>query len=81
VCERDLRGDAGVVVADVRDQVVETVLELDVHAGTELLDVERGCSPVDPDLLTDDASVGGREYRGFGHACSFLPARCVWRAA
>src|SRR5262249_45620960 len=51
--ERDLAGDERVVVRDVGEQVVEAVLELDVHAAPELIDVERRRRPVDPDLLPD----------------------------
>ena len=41
VSEGDLAGENRVVVSDVRGGVVEAVFELHVHAGTELLNIER----------------------------------------
>ena len=55
VRERDLAGEDRVVVGHVRLQVVGAVLELDVHAGTELLEIES--APVDPDRVADAAGL------------------------
>src|SRR4051794_9905715 len=41
------------VVADVRREIAEAVLELDVHPPAELVDVEWRGFPVDPDPSTD----------------------------
>jgi hypothetical protein len=40
VRERDLRGHVRVVVADIGAEVVQAVLQLDVHPGPELLDIK-----------------------------------------
>jgi len=38
--KRNLPGHHRVAVSDVRQQIVETVLQLDIHAHSELLDIE-----------------------------------------
>jgi hypothetical protein len=53
VSRRDLPGHDGIVVAHVRQKVVEAVLELDVRPHPELLQVERSRHPVDADGLSD----------------------------
>jgi hypothetical protein len=57
VRERDLPRYERVVVRDVRQEVVESVLELDIHATAKLVDVEGRTRPVDPDLLADSARL------------------------
>ena len=51
----DLRGHLRIVVGHVGGWVVEPMLQLDVHAGAELLDIEERTRPFDPDLLADTA--------------------------
>jgi hypothetical protein len=51
VRERDLAGEDRVVVGHVRLRIVGSVLELDVHAGPELLEVE--ATPIDADRVAD----------------------------
>src|SRR5437762_12877520 len=55
--ERDLACDERVVVGHVGQQVVKPMLELDVHAAAELVDVEGRLRPIDPDLLADSARL------------------------
>ena len=62
VRERDLAGGDRVVVGDVRLRVVGAVLELDVHAGAELLEVE--AAPVDADLVADAPRLLARGFAG-----------------
>ena len=57
---RDLARRQLVVVADVRRGIAPPVLELDLEAHPELLDIEPRAVPVDPDPLADLARpVGG----------------------
>ena len=65
--ERDLPGDDRVVAGDIGCRVVNAVLELDVHASAELVDIERRGRPVDADLLADAARV----IFGKGHAAHY----------
>src|SRR5947207_11864074 len=67
VRERDLAGGDGVIVGHVRLRVVEAVLQLDVHPGAELFDVERGTAPLDPDLLADPLCLVSAEALRNGH--------------
>jgi hypothetical protein len=46
---------------------VEAVLEFDVHPSAELLDVETGRVPVDPELFTYAPCLFGREVRVCGN--------------
>jgi hypothetical protein len=41
----------GIIVRDIGGGIVESVLQLDVHSHTELLDVECSLLPVDTNLL------------------------------
>src|SRR2546430_1914330 len=65
VRERDLAGGDRVVVGDVRLRVVGAVLELDVHAGAELLEVE--AAPVDADRVADAPGLLARGSPGLSH--------------
>src|SRR5205085_12141250 len=65
VRERDLPRDDRVVVGDVRLWIVASVLELDVHALPELLELEPG--PVDSDLVSDTARLLDRCSTGLRH--------------
>src|SRR5919204_55569 len=49
VRQRDLAGEDRIVVGDVGLRVVAAVLELDVHTGAELLEIE--AAPVDADRV------------------------------
>src|SRR5205809_7246948 len=60
--ERDLAGDDRVVAGHVGLRVVGAVLELDVHAGPELREVES--APVDPDRVTDALGPFARRSPG-----------------
>jgi hypothetical protein len=61
--ERDLAGHERVVARHVREQVVQAVLELDVHSAPALVDVEWCRRPVDSDLLADlPRLVGGESF-------------------
>src|SRR6266540_7341739 len=68
--EGDLPGHNWIVVGHVREQVVESVLELDLHASPKLLDIERRRRPVDADLFANLPRLLGREARAFGHGAS-----------
>ena len=63
--ERDLARDDRIVVSHVRLWIVRAVLELDVHAGPELLEVE--AAPVDPDRVTDATGLLARGAACLGH--------------
>src|SRR5262249_27673799 len=73
VRRRDLAGDDRIVAGDVRLRVVGPVLELDVHAGPKLLEVE--ARPVDADLVADSLRLFGRRAPLLGHLVS--PLTCV----
>jgi hypothetical protein len=51
--ERNLPCHQGIAVGDVRRWIVESVFQLDVHPHAELLDIERGGTPIDADFLPD----------------------------
>src|SRR5437763_1577681 len=94
VGERDLAGDERVVVGDVGEEVVEPVLELDLHASPELVDVEWRARPVDPDLLPNRSRlvvaealvchavivsrIGGRGNRVKAERGCGFPATGMW---
>jgi hypothetical protein len=62
VGERDLSGDEGIVVGDVGSEIGATVLELDVHSRSKLLDIEWSGVPIDSERLADSP----RFFRGEG---------------
>jgi hypothetical protein len=68
VRERDLAGEDRIVVGHIGLRVVATVLELDVHAGAEELDVEQ--LPVDADLVADAPGFLERRLVLCGHHCT-----------
>src|SRR6202011_608670 len=59
VRERDLPSEYRVIIGDVRHLVEAPVLELDVEAHAELLDVEWSRLPVDADLSAHAACLLG----------------------
>lgn len=61
VRKRDLPGDYRVVTCHVGRRIVRSVLELDIHSGPELLDVERRLLPVDTDPLAHAPCFLGAE--------------------
>jgi Binding-protein-dependent transport system inner membrane component len=71
----DLPRDDGIGIGDVRHQVVESVLELDVHPDPKLLDVKRSIGPIDTDLLADPPSLVCAEASPTGHAARVYNAR------
>src|SRR5262249_61898131 len=75
---RDPAGDVRIVVRHVRPRIVAAVLELDVHPGPELVDVERRRLPVDSDLLADPTRLLGRKPWLLAHRSSLtqLFTRC-----
>src|SRR6185436_574353 len=64
----NLAGDDRVVSGDVRLRVVSAVLELDVHAVPELLEVE--AVPVDTDRVSDASCLLSRRSASLGHDLS-----------
>src|SRR5690349_24977531 len=66
VSQRDLSRDDRIVVRDVRLRVVRPVLELDVHPGAELLEVE--AAPVHADLVSNTARFLAAGSSLLGHA-------------
>jgi len=54
-----------IVAGHVRLRIVGAVLELDVHAGTELLEVV--AAPVDADRVADAPGLFSRGSRGLSH--------------
>src|SRR5262249_35181476 len=65
VRKRDLAGEDRVVMRDVGLRVVGAVLEFDVHAGAELVDVE--AIPVDADRVADARCLLCRRSPWLGH--------------
>jgi hypothetical protein len=65
VRERDLSRHDRVVVRDVGLGIVRSMLELDVHPPSELLEVE--AAPVDADLVADTPGFLARRSSGLGH--------------
>src|SRR6478609_6516800 len=55
----DLAGEDRIVAGDVSLRIMGAVLELDLHAAPELLDVEGGCLPIDTDRLPDRSCLFG----------------------
>src|SRR6186997_578386 len=70
--ECDPAAEDRVVARHVGIRIPRPVLELDLHAGPELLDVERARGPVDAELLADGTRIVRRE-RLVSHSCS-LPS-------
>jgi hypothetical protein len=77
VRERDLAGDDRVVAGHVRLRVVRAVLELDVHAGPELFEVET--APVDSDRIAHVPGLRGRRSPGLSHVPASLKTSVGWR--
>src|SRR5919201_1166361 len=65
VRQRDLAGEDRIVVGDVGLRVVAAVLELDVHTGAELLEIE--AAPVDADRVADAPRLLERSCALLGH--------------
>ena len=61
--KRDLARHDGIVIGHVRQRVVATVLQLDVHPAAELLEVEGRRVPVDADLGADAPGIVSGEVR------------------
>ena len=61
VRERDLARRVGIIAGDIREAVVQAVLELHVHPGPELLDIEGRVLPVDADVAPDPSGLLGGE--------------------
>jgi len=57
----DLAYDGRVVIGDVGGEILDPVLQLDVHAGAELLDAEGSGLSVDTYLLADPLRFLGAE--------------------
>ena len=74
--ERDLACHDRIVLGHVREQVVQAVLQLDVHPSAELLDVERRRAPVHTDFLAHATSLLSRELLSCSHlTASFRPTQ------
>src|SRR6266516_2311048 len=50
VGERDLARHDRIVISHVRSRIMETMLQFDIHAFPELLEIEGRRVPIDPDL-------------------------------
>jgi len=61
VRQRDLGCHERLVVGDVRQMVMQPVLEFDLHPDPQLLDVEGCLRPYDADLLADASRFVGGE--------------------
>src|SRR6266536_5965897 len=72
VRERDLSGQDRIVAGDVRLWIVRPMLELDVHAEAELLQVEAG--PVGSDLVADTPGLFACSPPDLCHDLSLLTA-------
>src|SRR6266508_3255673 len=74
--ERDLAGEDGIVIGDVRNRVVAAVFQFDVHPAAELLDVEGRRVPVDADLGAHPPGLLSREVSTCRHAALQVKMIC-----
>src|SRR5512132_2952317 len=78
--ECDLASEKRIVARDVGIRVPCPMLELDVHAGPELLNVERARGPVDAELLADGTSVVRGEVL-VSHPMYLCYVKMIWPPA